>query len=505
MKKTISFVLVLALGLVVEIAKADFALSETTVEHEPLRVLFIGNSFTNQIQGTLTSLIQASPYSESTIEYVAPDSWTLQQHEQSNNTMSKIRSSNWDFVVLQEQSFRATLPDERTQFYNAVTNLSEAIKESGAQVVLYMTWGWRYGDTYNPQISPDYETMQQILIEAYTEAAHQVDAIIAPVGIAWQRVRRNNPDLGQQLYQGDGYHPSYQGTFLVANVFYATLFGADPTHLGFVGSLSAEDAVYLKRQAREVCIPNADFNGDGIVDADDMCVMIDYWGTDEPLCDIGPMPWGDGIVDTQDLIVLAEHLFTYPGAVAYWKLDETEGEIARDSVGDNDALLMGNPAWQPAGGIVDGALAFDGVDDYVSTPFILNPADGEFSVFAWIKGGAPGQVIVSQEGGADWLLADVVTGTLMTGLVQRAGRFTPPPLVSQVIITDGNWHRAGFTWDGRNRTLYVDDVLAAEDTQTGLVDSPGGLLIGCGKDMVPGTLWEGLIDDVRIYNRAVKP
>ncbi len=56
-------------------------------------------------------------------------------------------------------------------------------------------------------------------------------------------------------------------------------------------------------------IPIVDLNGDGIVDAADMCIIVDNWGTDEPLCDIGPMPWGDGIVDVQDLIVLAEHLF----------------------------------------------------------------------------------------------------------------------------------------------------------------------------------------------------
>ena len=37
--------------------------------------------------------------------------------------------------------------------------------------------------------------------------------------------------------------------------------------------------------------------------------MVDHWGTDNSLCDIGPMPWGDGVVDVQDLIVLAEHLF----------------------------------------------------------------------------------------------------------------------------------------------------------------------------------------------------
>ncbi|MHC4536052.1 MAG: right-handed parallel beta-helix repeat-containing protein [Planctomycetota bacterium] len=53
----------------------------------------------------------------------------------------------------------------------------------------------------------------------------------------------------------------------------------------------------------------ADLNRDGIVDSTDMCIMVDNWHTDEPLCDISPPPFGDGIVDVQDLIVLAEHLF----------------------------------------------------------------------------------------------------------------------------------------------------------------------------------------------------
>jgi Tol biopolymer transport system component len=56
-------------------------------------------------------------------------------------------------------------------------------------------------------------------------------------------------------------------------------------------------------------IPIVDLNGDGIVDSADMIIMVDHWGTDNSLCDIGPMPWGDGVVDVEDLIVLAEHLF----------------------------------------------------------------------------------------------------------------------------------------------------------------------------------------------------
>jgi len=61
--------------------------------------------------------------------------------------------------------------------------------------------------------------------------------------------------------------------------------------------------------------PVVDLNSDRIVDASDMCIILDHWGENYPLCDIGPMPWGDGVVDVQDLIVLAEHLFEeFPSA-----------------------------------------------------------------------------------------------------------------------------------------------------------------------------------------------
>ena len=55
--------------------------------------------------------------------------------------------------------------------------------------------------------------------------------------------------------------------------------------------------------------PIVDFNADGVVDSIDMCMMVDYWETDESLYDIAPTPFGDGIVDVKDLVVLAEHLF----------------------------------------------------------------------------------------------------------------------------------------------------------------------------------------------------
>lgn len=196
--------------------------------------------------------------------------------------------------------------------------------------------------------------------------------------------------------------------------------------------------------------------------------------------------------------------------VAHYKLDETEGGIARDSTGHNHGTLHGGPVWQYGSGKIDGALQFDGVDDYVETPAVLDPADGAFSAFAWIKGGAPGQVIVSQAdgpgAGETWIGTDPSQGRLVTGLVPPAGGRNPPSaLQSEFVITDGQWRHVGLVWDGSRRYLYVDGTEVAKDASTlaPLKPSDGGLHIGAGKNLEAGSFWSGLMDDLRIYNQAL--
>jgi hypothetical protein len=101
---------------------------------------------------------------------------------------------------------------------------------------------------------------------------------------------------------------------------------------------------------------------------------------------------------------------------------------------------------------------------------------------------------------ADWLLVSP-TGTLMTDMKLWTGK----GLTSTTLVTDGNWHRAAFVWDGSQRILYVDDIETARDTVAGLTGSFTGLHIGVGSNLATGSFWSGLIDDVRIYSRAVKP
>jgi len=256
-------------------------------------------------------------------------------------------------------------------------------------------------------------------------------------------------------------------------------------------------------------VPIVDFNGDGMVDINDLLRLIESWGQDDPMCDIAPTLYGDGIVDTQDLELLMSHWgqpVEDPTLVAHWALDETEGDIARDCVAENkgycDGYLMGDPVWQPTGGQMNGAIQLDGVDDCVITSFALDSAGEAFSASAWIKGGAAGQAILSEVGGMNWLCLDPLTGHLMTEL--QSPRSTGP-LIAETVVTDDQWHRISFVWDGSYRTLCVDGTAVAQDTQESLKSASNSLYIGTGQAMEAGTYFSGLIDEVRIYNRAMSP
>jgi len=295
-------------------------------------------------------------------------------------------------------------------------------------------------------------------------------------------------EYSRNLFQNDGIHFTVEGARLVAEIAAATILGVCGT---------------------------PDFNGDGKVDIADLILLIEHWDQTEPFFDIAPIPLGDDRVDANDLQALMQYWgreVTDPTLIAHWNLDEAEGSIAEDKAGDNYGALHNEPLWQPEGGKKAGVLQLDGIDDYMSTDFIINPADGPFSIFAWIQGGAPGVVVISQldgigRNGKTWLGMESSSGKFMSGLVPPPmGRFIPEPLRSESVITDGQWHHIGFVWDGLYRSLYVDGVEVTKDTKAliqPLMSSTGGLFIGTSKDLDTGTFFSGLIDDIRIYDVAL--
>ncbi len=177
----------------------------------PLEVLFIGNSYTffNNMPEMLTQLAINSDntYLIQSEMAVAPAA-TLQRLWERGLAREAIRKKQWDFVVLQEQSLRPMEDPESMHKYARLFN--SEIKRNGAKTVFYLTWA-RDGV---PETQP-------LLDHAYVTIADELDAMIAPVGPAWQQVLETAPP--NLLYRNDGSHPTPAGSYLAACMFYLVM------------------------------------------------------------------------------------------------------------------------------------------------------------------------------------------------------------------------------------------------------------------------------------------
>jgi hypothetical protein len=227
----------------------------------PIKVLFIGNSFTsvNDLPAMVAQI--ATSLGDTVIhDMSAPGGYTFAQHTTNQDTLNKIRAQAWDFVVLQEQSELPTNPAYQVaQFVTPYAiQLNNDILQANpkAKTVFYETWGYKNGDTQfcptNPAVCT-YKDMQERLNNAYQMLATQTSAKLAPVGEAWSLARKLYPNIN--LYQSDDKHPSEQGTYLAACVFYVTLFNK-PVVGAAALDLSKQDAAALQQIAQELILKN---------------------------------------------------------------------------------------------------------------------------------------------------------------------------------------------------------------------------------------------------------
>jgi hypothetical protein len=191
----------------------------------PCSILFVGNSYTfanGGLDSIFTGLVlSADPVAELYCETIAFGGYTLQNHYESPFTMGAISRGGWDLVVMQEQSTRPVTDPELMYLYAGL--LGQAIRNSGGSPGFFMTWA-RKNDP--PMIVP--------LSHAYFHAGALTDGMVAPVGLAWERVRVAHPDM--ELYDADGSHPNLRGTYLAACTMYAAAMGESP-----VGILYSND------------------------------------------------------------------------------------------------------------------------------------------------------------------------------------------------------------------------------------------------------------------------
>ena len=193
--------------------------------------------------------------------------------------------------------------------------------------------------------------------------------------------------------------------------------------------------------------------------------------------------------------------------VAWWRLDEIEGPVVADSSESGiDGKLVGDARWRP--GRVQGALEFDGDGDYVdcgADPVL--DIGGLFTVAAWVKVNTfdkPFQAIVTK-GDTAWRLHRYSeTDSIEFHIANWA--FSPSAgAVGNVGVNDGRWHHVAGVFDGGKVCLYVDGMLDVA-TAVSPLDAVGintqPVYIGENSERM-GRGWNGLIDEVRIYDYAL--
>jgi len=193
---------------------------------DPMRVLFIGNSFTyvnnlpELVRGQAAGM--AAPVRLET-EQVTVGGATLRRLWEAGPARDAIRRSRWDYVVLQEQStLGATLVDGRPiitdpnrLFWPYARLFDGEIRKAGARTVLLQTWGQR-GEARN----------FDALAHAYFTIGKELGAAVVPAGLAWQRALVERGDL--PFYLADGSHPAPAGSYLAALATVATLLDVVP-------------------------------------------------------------------------------------------------------------------------------------------------------------------------------------------------------------------------------------------------------------------------------------
>ena len=304
---------------------ALFCTAATLKAEEPLKILFIGNSFTLQgpIPDLVRSLAMNAGWTAPDVTNAAVTAKTLTFHTTHIPTLAAIDQGDWDYVVLQEYSTKPTDNiGDPNEFKAAATFLYDRVKESSpdAQIILYETWARHENHSFYPDSFADRDEMQEqlnfhyhdcndVYIPQNSTADIKTDVRIAPVGEAWHA---NYHDLNIMLHGDDLYHAGINGKYLSAMAIYSTIYHRMVAGLDPLLGVSDPNAVYLQDICDMVTGETIPQVGDGPVTIAD---IIDFYDASVAEGDIVGIKKGkisaeerealfrDILVEAQDLIL----------------------------------------------------------------------------------------------------------------------------------------------------------------------------------------------------------
>jgi hypothetical protein len=235
------------------------------------------------------------------------------------------------------------------------------------------------------------------------------------------------------------------------------------------------------------------------------------------------MPWDSLDVSTlsaDGLTILRRSLEWAEGAnidlspFAHWKLDETTGPTAVDSEGDNDGTWTNGPT--PTPGLIDGGLDFDGSNDYVDAGTFDVVGSG-ITMMAWFNAEAiasddprfVSKASGTNEADAFWQLSTTDAGSNRYLRMRiKAGGTTTTMTDSTSNLSTGEWYLATATYDSASgdMRLYLNGAEVANGSHAigGALDTNAAVPVAIGANGTAERFFNGILDDVRVYNRALE-
>jgi len=195
------------------------------VAAQPMRILFVGNSYThyNKMPEIVQKLADKRGVKVE-IHMSAESNHSFKMHSKREGLFKKIKQHKWDYVVLQGFSRELAFGNEYidTAVVPYVSLILDSIYKNNActNVWLYQTWGYLNGYS-DGKIQWTYQQMSDEIHRGYLYLSKKYNLPVVPVGKVWETVKENFPSY--PLYDNDGQHPAKLGSYLSAYCFYYSL------------------------------------------------------------------------------------------------------------------------------------------------------------------------------------------------------------------------------------------------------------------------------------------
>ena len=172
-----------------------------TDESRPLRILFVGNSYTytNDLPRVVQQLSAVHGRSIASSMLASPN-FAISDHF-ANGIYERVVSGGYDWVILQQGP--SSLPENRQHLAFWSKRAADIARGYGSQVALFSAW---------PALQNDFTWLGAE--QSYHEAADFSGTCVLPVATAWRFSRERL--AGVELYQDDLLHPTESGTLLAA-------------------------------------------------------------------------------------------------------------------------------------------------------------------------------------------------------------------------------------------------------------------------------------------------